>query len=229
MVHVTITMVSAISTLVGDELGGVDKYRGTVTAPNGFLYGIPSCASRVAKFNPIDKSITYIGPDFGGRWKWLRGAKTDSGIIYCPPYFYGRGILKIDTNTDTVTELDVNLLPEPGDEMWESCAVALDGCVYFMPKMAVRIMKLDPNNNDTMVSVGDDLGVGDSINVYISTVVGIDGCVYGIPSDFNHIVKYNPTKGSTSFVRGEADENLEFRGNGILGRDGCIYAANCNG
>ena len=113
MVQVTITMVSAISILVGDEFGGVDKYRGTVTAPNGFLHGIPSCASRVAKFNPIDKSNTYIGPDFCGRWKWLRGAITDSGNIYYPPYFYDPR----DTNTDTVAELDVNLLPEPGDEM----------------------------------------------------------------------------------------------------------------
>ena len=100
--------------------------------------------------------------------------------------------------------------------------------MYFMPNMAVRIMKLDPYNNYTMVSVGDDLEVGDNINVYISTVVGIDGCVYGIPSEFNHIVKYNPNKGSTFFVEGEADENLEFRGNGNLGRDRCIYAANCN-
>ena len=52
---------------------------------------------------------------------------TGSGIIYCPPCNKDRGILKIDTNTDTATALNVNLLPERGYYMWESCALALDG------------------------------------------------------------------------------------------------------
>ena len=43
---------------------------------------------------------------------------TDNGVFYCIPYFSNRGILKIDTNTDTVTELDVDLLPEQGGYMW---------------------------------------------------------------------------------------------------------------
>jgi len=63
---------------------------------------------------------------------------TDDGVIYCPPsnQFYGI-LLKIDTNTDDVTELDPDLLPPQkdvdDDDMWMSCAVALDGCIYFMP------------------------------------------------------------------------------------------------
>ena len=75
---------NAISTLVGEEIKR--KCNGLVAAPNGSLYGIPLRARRVIKFNPIDKSITEIGPDFGddGR-KWRRGAMTDSGIIYCIP------------------------------------------------------------------------------------------------------------------------------------------------
>ena len=74
-----------------------------MAGPNGFIYGIPLGARRVAKLNPIDKSITFIGPDFGdSRLKWWTGAITDNGIIYCPPCDSdSRGILKIDTNTDT--------------------------------------------------------------------------------------------------------------------------------
>ena len=57
--------------------------------------------------------MTRIGPDFGDRWtKWISGAMTANGIIYCPPTDDDRGILKIDTNTDNVTELDANLLPD---------------------------------------------------------------------------------------------------------------------
>ena len=108
-------MNNAITTLVGEELEGEDKWRGTLAAPNGSVYGIPFKAGRVSKFNPLDKSMTHIGPDFGDvlgdGWKWRRGAITDSGIIYCPPGDENHGILKIDTNTDNVTELEEDFYP----------------------------------------------------------------------------------------------------------------------
>ena len=216
-------MDNLITTLVGEELEGYSKWTAPLAAPNGFVYGIPADARRVVKFNPVDKSFTHIGPDFGDeKWKWGRGAMTDSGIIYCLPSFNGHGILKIDTNTtDMVTELNRNLLPEQGDSMWESCAVALDGCLYCMPSDARRIMKLDLNNSVAMTSVGDDLGHG--YDKYIGMVVGIDGCVYGIPRHSKRILKYDPINDTTSFVGEEHAENLDCRGDGtMVGRDGCI-------
>ena len=221
-------MNNAITTLVGEELGGDDKWRGTLATPNGTVYGIPCWAGRVSKFNPIDKSITEIGPDFGDDHDYdlQRGAITDSGVIYCPlcdsRRHGSRGIVKIDTNTDTAIELDANLFPEREDcyFMWKSCAAALDGCIYFMPSSARRIMKLDPKNGDAMTSVGDDLGGGGS--KYSGTVVGIDGCVYGIPFECNRIVKYDPINDTTSFVGEETDEYFYCSG-GAMGRDGYIY------
>ena len=201
---------------------------GNVAAPNGSVYGIPFNARRVSKFNPVNKSMTHIGPDFVGRSQWISGAMSDRGIIYCPPYGGDSGILKIDTNADRAKKLDRNLLPEQSDNLlpqrcgckWLSCAAASDGCIYFMPLFGRRIMKLDPNNNDAMSSVGDDLGYGLK---YIGTVVGIDGCVYGIPQGSKRIVKYDPINDITSFGE-EADEDFMCSGNGALGRDGCIYA-----
>ena len=152
-------MTNTLTTLVGEELErGRDKWWATVAAPNGSLYGIPCAARQFVKFNPIDKSTTHIGPDFGGGFKWLKGAMTNSGIIYCAQFDRDIGILKIDTNTDNDTELDRNLLPERGLQLWRSCALALDGCIHFMPSNAKLIMKLDPNDDDAMTSVGDYLG-----------------------------------------------------------------------
>ena len=210
-------VVNEISTLVGEKIKG-DAFHGSVVAANRSIYGIPSAAGRIVKFNLVSKSVTYIGPDFGTGYKWSNGAITDSGIIYCVPYCtHRRGILKIDTNTDNVTELNANLLPEQGDDMWISCAAALDGCIYFMPLSARRIMKLDPNNNDAMSSVGDDLG--DKGWKYSGTVVEIDGCVYGIPYKSKRIVKYDPINDITSFVGEETDTKF-CDGNGVLGRQG---------
>ena len=219
-------MVDTISTLVVEGLHeGVDrypnKYRGTLAAANGCIYGIPYSARRVLKFNPVDNSIINIGPNFDRGYKWGRGAITGSGVIYCLPCERRRGILKIDTNTDTVIELDVNLLPERGHNMWLSCAVALDGCIYCMPYKGRRIMKIDPKNNDAMTSVGDDLGDGRC--KYSGTVVGIDGCVYGIPTCSTRIVKYDPINDVIFFVGEETDKYFKCSG-GALGRDGFIYA-----
>ena len=65
-------MNNAITSLVGQEfqfqLGKENrrKYSGILAAPNGSLYGIPYYARRIVKFNPVDKSMTIIGPDFDG-------------------------------------------------------------------------------------------------------------------------------------------------------------------
>ena len=74
----------------------------------------------------------------------------------------------------------MNLLPEQGWFLWESCAAALDGCIYSMPCNARRIMKLDPKNKDEISSVGDNLGNGKWV------VVGI--------------MKYDPINDITSSV-----------------------------
>ena len=74
---------NAITSLVGEDLEEFCEWSGSLAAPNGFVYGIPYNARRVVKFNPVDKSITEIGPDFGNdECKWSEGAITDSGIIY---------------------------------------------------------------------------------------------------------------------------------------------------
>ena len=218
-------------TLVGEELDANGfKWCTSLAAPNASIYGIPYCAGRSVKFDPVDKSMTEIGPDFGyGSRKWKGGAITGNGIIYCPPCKgLDHGILKIDTNTDNVTILDFNRFPEQGCEpMWNSCALALDGCIYFMPCKANHIMKLDPNNNDAMTSVGDDLSDHNVRFKYSGTIVGIDGCVYGIPNYSKRIVKYDPINGTTSFL---GEVTFYFCcGNGCLGSDGCIYTLLSNG
>jgi hypothetical protein len=76
---------SSLTTLIGNEIQGGD----------GFFYGIPCDARRVVKYNPLDKSLTEIGPDLGGGiMKWL---------------------LKINTMQGTVDTLDDVELPETSD------------------------------------------------------------------------------------------------------------------
>ena len=133
-------MINAITTLVGNELerrcNNWGSWKDTLAAPNGSLYGIPESARRVAKFNPLDKSMTDIGPDFvTNGMNWDRGAITDNGVIYCPSLDRRHGILKIDIIPDDVTELNVNLLPEQGSFKRVSCAAGRSRWIYLLHAM----------------------------------------------------------------------------------------------
>jgi outer membrane protein assembly factor BamB len=213
----------------GADIQGYDKWSSFVDGGDGFLYGIPCNARRVVKFDPLDKSLTEIGPDLGGGGaKWKCGVLANTGSIYCAPY-RAEHILKIDTIQGTVETLDNVRLPETGDwGLWESGALAGDNHIYYMPASARRIMRLNPDN-DSLSSVGDDLGEGEY--KYSGTVVGNDKCLYGIPLEARRIAKFDPTNPATTSTVGEEVDLYEGFdcGNGVLAGDGYIYAVNESG
>ena len=68
-------MEPSLTTLIGDEIQvNSDKWSAFVDGKNGFFYGIPYNARGVVKFNPLNKSLTEIGPDLGeGEMKGMCG------------------------------------------------------------------------------------------------------------------------------------------------------------
>ena len=108
---------------------------------------------------------------------------------------------------------------------WCSGALVLDGCTYFMPYNARRILKFDPEEEST-ANVGERLGDQHDameMNKYNEdTVLGNNGWLYGIPYGSNRIVRFNPADHATSTV-GEAITNYLCCKGGVLGRDGFIY------
>ncbi len=95
-----------------------------------------------------------------------------------------------------------------------------------MPLNACRIMRSNPDN-DSLSSVGDDLG--DEKFKYLGTVAGNDDCVNAIPFCASRIVKFDPANPDTASTVGEEAEEWFECGNGVLGGDGYIYAANYSG
>jgi hypothetical protein len=226
-IHYQIMTEPSLTTLIGEGIQGKDyqKLPAFVDGGDGFFYGIPYNARRVVKFNPLDKSLTEIGPDLGDdEWKWKCGVLANTGSIYCAPY-WAEHILKIDTIQGTVETLDNVELPETGGYLWSSGALAADNHIYYMPDGARRIMRLN-SENDTLSSVGDDLGQGWK---YRGTVVGNDDHVFGIPNQATRIIKFDPSNPDTTSTVGEETEEWFDCGNGVLAGDGYIYAANHSG
>jgi hypothetical protein len=219
----------SLTTLIDieDEIHGKVKWSEFVDGKNGFLYGIPSRARRVVKFNPLDKSFTEIGPDLGDGegGKWECGVLANTGSIYCAPSC-AEHILKINTIDGTVETLDGIELPETGAYLWNSGALAVDNSIYYMPDSARRIMRLHPDN-DSLSSVGDDLGR--RVCKYKGTVVGNDDCLFGIPHNATRIVKFDLTNADMTSTVGEQAGEMFRCGNGVLAGDGYIYATNESG
>ena len=73
---------SYLTTLIGHEIEGYSKWSAFVDGGDGFLYGIPSNARRVVKFDPLNKSLTEIRPDLGeGGDKWSCGVLANNSSI----------------------------------------------------------------------------------------------------------------------------------------------------
>ena len=156
---------------------------------------------------------------------WMCGVRANTGSIYCAPYGADH-ILKININDGTVETLDNVELPETGEWLGESGALATDNNIYYMPTDARRIMRLNPDN-DSLTSVGDDLGGGGC--KYCGTVVGNDDFVYGIPFAATRIIKFDLTNPETTSTVGKEAEEAFMCENSVLAGDGDIYAVNSAG
>ena len=214
------------TTLVGIEVEENFNWWRSIVGADGCMYGIPFNGPRLAKFNPIDKTLTPIGPDLGDvRGRWARGGVlANNGCMYCLPLDESAQIRKLDTIHSTTTVLDVQL-PDPNMIMrWISGALAFDGCIYFMPFNAHRILKLDLNK-DSVCCVGDNFG--GAICKHTGTVADSDGYVYGIPFYSQPIIRFDHVSHTTSVIGAFEDTHGGNNGGGVCGRDGCIYSFNC--
>ena len=204
------------------------KWMEFVDGGDGSLYGIPAGADKVLQIKIQDKSLREFGPDLGEEIrKYGSGVRAKNGSIYCLPGCRTMHVLKITpkiVGDAEVQILDHQALPEEDDYLWAAGALGNDGCIYYMPFNAHRILKLDPNDNDRLSIVGEDLG--DKKYKYRGAVTGSDGMIYGLPNNGSkQIIKFNKEDQSVSNVGAAFVEAQWFNG-GVLAADNNIYVAN---
>jgi hypothetical protein len=244
---------SALVSIVGEEIvleeerktgRRISKWSTFVDGKDGFLYGIPWEARRVAKFNPVDKSMEMIGPDLGDNTLWACGVLAKNGCIYCPPSDYGDDnsfkMLKIYTNDGTVVSFGIN------EGEWMSGALGADDCIYFCPfykidRDTIHILRVDPDT-DTL----SNIELPDcSYLSFVGTVLGKDNCIYGLlQNNYTEkcVLRFDPMNPQDISFFGNAgqeyhedefdeeeDKSFDFNTDGVLGNDGHIYALNYYG
>ena len=177
------------------------------------------------------KSMKNIGPDLGNQWnKYFNGVKADNGSIYCLPTFRYNHFLKVTPKRGEDTEVLVLKDQQLPKGHWIRGSLANDGCIYYLPHIDGRVLKLDPNDNDSLSLVGNSIHTG-----YIATALEYDGCIYGISNKM--MIKFNPADCSVASISNDRNvDNVDrchdryhrFEG-GVLAEDGFVYTANEEG
>jgi hypothetical protein len=152
-------------------------------------------AKRVVKVDVCSGQVCFIGPEYVGEFKWLRGVsipgdvmgrKDDGSLAYpsgcclaLPCNSKDGCVLKIDPESSNVTTF-VTGQPIPNvDEGWlyHGGNLATDGIVYAIPASAPRVMKIDARKETTEYLGQEFMGKAK----WYGGIIGCDGCIYGIP------------------------------------------------
>lgn len=123
---------------------GQDKYLGGVASPCGdYIYGVCGHAKRTLRVNCDTGEVDMIGPEYPGKFKWLRGVDIPADVMKMnvdeEPYPKGAclalpcnadAILKINPHTNKVSTFGG---PFQGGWKWHGGNLAENGFVYAIP------------------------------------------------------------------------------------------------
>jgi hypothetical protein len=213
------------------SMSGQDKYLGGMASPCGrYVYGVPGHAKQVVKVDVQSCHVDFIGPEFVGEFKWLRGVsipghlmgRNDDGSLAYPsgcclalPCNSKDGcVLKIDCDKSHVTTF-ITGDPIPNvDEGWlyHGGNLAMDGIVYAIPASSPRVMRIDARKETTEYLGPNFPGKAK----WYGGITGCDGCFYGIPHNATGVLKINPvTQEVTILAEGSFPEG-EWKWHGGL-------------
>lgn len=207
--------------LLGGPLLGCEKYLGGLLGDDGRIYAIPGFARRVLRIDPSTGAVEYVGPEFPGDYKWLRGVKCPkSGALYGLP-----------CHADTVLKIIPGDVPEitlvgagqcgTGQWKWHGGVLSpLDGCIYCIPQFAERVLKIDPATDACELIGGPFIGR----NKWYGGLMGTDGRIYGVPQNATSVLRIDPAvNGGKCETFGAFPEGGWKWHGGCVGADGVIY------
>ena len=200
----------------------VGNWFGSVLAPNGNIYSIPSAYTSVLEINPILRTANTfgnVGTDyttdlFSFPKNWVGGVLAPNGKIYGIPSS-ATTILEIDPMAGIATTF--GSVPS-GPDKWAGGVLGYDGMIYGIPYNSTTVLQINPitRNATTFGSIT-------SGNQWWNGVIGPNGIIYGSPSTFNtNILKIIPDPISPSVS--EINVGTVYAASGaVLGPDGRIY------
>ena len=157
--------------------GQVCRYCGSVIHPNGYIYFIPERNCRVLKMNMETEEIVPIGDPICAMA--FDPTIAFNGNIY--GYSTEKGILKIDTENDTVS-----MICEELETHAYGTKCGINGNLYSLPGYTNDVWEFDPQCEALRKCYSFD--AQNKVN-YAGGAVDINGDIYGLPVWADNILK----------------------------------------
>lgn len=193
-------------------LSGQDKYLGGMAA-GGYVYGVPGTARRVLRISVETGEIDCIGPEYEGKFKWLRGVDIPPSIKYpegccialpCNHLSFLK-VVPFDAVTgkrDIVYTVETNMLQNECKDVpgwyYHGGNLASNGWIYCIPANANRVAKIHPLT-DEVSFLGPIL---EGRQKWYGGIVGSDGCIYGIPHNAQTVLQIDPSSDKVTLLEG---------------------------
>jgi len=207
------------------------QYRGTVLAPNGLIYGIPSIASNILIINPSNDSISYgtggssLTPALSTQG-YTGGVLGPNGLIYGVPN-RSSNILIINPLTNSVTYGTGGpaLSPALSTNGYFAGTLAPNGNIYCSPWNSPYVLVINTSNN-SLSYITPSLSPALSTQLYFSSTLAPNGKIYCIPrSVTSNVLIIDPITNSASYLSASISPALSTEAylGGVLAPNGLIY------
>ena len=198
------------------------KYNYNSIVLSNKVYGIPTNATQVLEFNPIDGSVNLIGDPSvigTGASKWQYPIIANNGKIYGIPKNDSR-VLEINTETSTISFLGDPSVIGTGTAKWTAGILADNGKIYCVPQNDSRVLVINPETST--VDFIADPSIGAATAKWNSSYKANNGKIYGIPYKDNRVIEVDPANESVIFL---SDSSIEITGTHIW-REGILSTVN---
>jgi streptogramin lyase len=159
-----------------DPYADPTNWAGSVLAPNGKIYGVPSGSASVLEIDSVSGIVSTFGSLSSSNYKWWNGVLAPNGKIYCAPNA-ATTILKIDPIARTATTFGNTLSVISANEYIYFSILGSDGKIYYTLYNSNKILRLDPDT--------EQLSIHNTLNEYASfgsAVMAPNGNIYTIPA-----------------------------------------------
>jgi len=218
---------TGVVSLINGPLGNIGNNPWTKgdLSDNGKIYCARGDSGVLVVDTNTDSTYTIdIDNDLQDMWGWT--VHAGNGILYSAPY-KSSGILRIDSLTDTVTQIgDFGT----GSLKTYRGLLGYDGKVYFFPDVTyTNIICLDPSDDSTSLISGS-VDLSDFDSKWKSAVAHPNGNIYMVPHDSNAVLVVDTTAGTvreicnTEILEADVSRYSKWWG-GAVGPDGKIYCA----
>ena len=224
-----------VLTIGDDDLLGNDKWLGGVASPCGrYVFGVPGKARRVLRIDVETRKVDEVGPEYLGKFKWLRGVEVPADALDADEHPCGCA-LALPSNANSVLKItpkpngdvDVHTFGGPFNSswMWHGGNLAPNGFVYCCPANAEQVLKIVPQNETTCmigpVFTGKQKWYGSLYSEY-------NKCVYCIPQNASKVLKINTVTDECTLIGDDLGESGWKYHGGLISPDGRICIGFCN-